>query len=233
MANDKKNKKDDANDKLLAVSPKTRMIGSMFYNDVCNRMVFPSTKRLWKRKLMPPLRAGLIDKLVDNSKNEGLKDEFLILFAEYAMHDSIQISGIIAHYALEVASMIKDDAKKNALYRVIAEFYNENKTKDRNYFEAMLAAYARIKPRSDKEAAEINKFKERGIYEYASSYIGAGNAKEARKFFEMCGAQDEIDLMNRVKDYKGLLKGCNKKNKTNEPEKATGIEAVLKKEERG
>jgi len=220
MAEDKKNKKNDADEKLLAVSPKAKAIANVFYNSLkASRR--GSLEKLWRKNLAPLLRKGLVDKLVPSPKDEMLKDDVLIHFTYIAIDDSdvtpadsYYAMREVAPYALEVASLVKDAAKRNALYRYMAEFYRrirkkvDSETRSYNtYFETMLAAYAKVQPRNAEEASRLKKITEANVYSYAQHKLDAGNVKQARKFFEMCGAHDLVEVIDKAKNPKKLLKG--------------------------
>jgi len=224
---------------LLRISPKASTISKFFHDKFQSEMWSDSRKKLWKKKLMPKIRAGYVDALVDSPKEGGLKDEILMGLAALAMDDSyshIDYSEV-ASYPLELASLVRNPEKKNTLYRGIAMFYNHIKESDSNYFEAMLAAYANIHPKDEAEANKLREFSEKYAYEYAQSKLAGSDLGKARKFFEMCGAQDMIEMIDRVenpKKIKKMLKNYAKNKAILEKQKKEagtgGIESVLKRD---
>jgi len=183
---------------------------------------------------MPSLRKGLVDKLIDNPKEERLKDEILIVLAYQAVVSAGHTG--VAPYALEVAALIKDDAKKKALYKEIVETYGKKDISDDGHnserLEARLEAFYRIQPQSSEEENELKKRREEDTYEYAQSKLAEGDVEKARKFFELCGAQEMIDVIDRIKNPKKLLKAkYDKRNEKGEQQgqEPTCLDDVLKK----
>jgi len=237
------------NQSMQETSADAKLIAAATYKQLRISSHIQSTTRFWRKYLIPKLREGYLDQILPDQENTALRDEVLTGITEI-IRQYIYSSDHhnTESYLIEVASLLGDVTKRNALYFEIAGFvrgrdYSGHSFRGDSYrrkgLDVIFEAYARIEPQTEAEREEIRRqAKEGSIFEYAKKKLEQGDLETSLKAFKICNNTQMMSIITAMmrqnpKKYKinNEKKGKDDKGRDDDaktrPEK-TGLDQVLK-----
>jgi len=204
----------------LETSPRAKLVANAIYGKLKDIDHHLREKNFLRKCLVPKLKGGLLDTIIENSKNEQFKDDVMIEITNLVINEAKDNHGV-EPYTIEVAAFVKDVSRRNALYFRIADFEHHLNHQDHEWTEGshrarslkvMMEAYARIEPQNEDERQRLTSELEQGnLFKYAESKFQGGDLEKALSAFKACQDHDMTAMIAKMM----MINKKQRKKKTN------------------